>query len=853
MVEQQNRLPIEDALPALKEALQAGSGAVLVAEPGAGKTTRVPLALLDEPWLRGQRIVMLEPRRLAARSAARYMARAMGEKPGETVGYRVRLDTKVSAATRVEVITEGVLTRMLQEDPALEGVGLLIFDEFHERHLHADLGLALALESQALLRGDLRILVMSATLEAEPVAALLGGVPVIHSPGRTYPVDTHYAPQPESVPLERAVARTIAAALQRHDGDLMAFLPGAGEIRRTEEALYAEMRSHGMDGRVRIAPLFGQLSAEAQDAAIAPGTDGRRKVVLATALAETSLTVEGVRIVVDSGLMRVPRFSPRTGMTRLETLPVSRASADQRRGRAGRLGPGVCYRLWPEARHAQLPAQTTPEILDADLAPLVLELAAWGTAAADLRWLTPPPAAALAQGADLLQRIGALTPAGTLTAHGRELAGNGLHPRLAHMIVRAEPLGLCAAACDLAALLGERDLFRKDPGAAETPLSPDLSLRLAALAARRAPQAASAAGGRLDEGAVRQVREQAQRYRQAFGAFDDAQPPSAAEAGLLAAFAYPDRIAERRADGRYLLANGRGAAFAPAVARSAPLAREPYLVALQLDDTGADSRILLAAALDRALLERHFAEQLVRETQVAWDAAAQAVRARARVRLGALTLADAQHPAPDAEAVQRALLQGIAREGLALLPWTKQARQWQTRLQFMHRHQPDWPDAGEEALLATLEEWLGPHVYGMRSRADLQSLNLAAALEALLPWEKRQQIEREAPTHMTVPSGSRIAIDYTDPDRPVLAVRLQEVFGWQETPRIANGAVPLTLHLLSPAQRPVQVTQDLASFWQNTYFEVKKDLKGRYPKHYWPDDPHEAIATRRTRPQPPRG
>ncbi|MCY9609153.1 ATP-dependent helicase HrpB, partial [Paenibacillus thiaminolyticus] len=394
MVEQQNRLPIEDALPALKEALQAGSGAVLVAEPGAGKTTRVPLALLDEPWLRGQRIVMLEPRRLAARSAARYMARAMGEKPGETVGYRVRLDTKVSAATRVEVITEGVLTRMLQEDPALEGVGLLIFDEFHERHLHADLGLALALESQALLRGDLRILVMSATLEAEPVAALLGGVPVIHSPGRTYPVDTHYAPQPESVPLERAVARTIAAALQRHDGDLMAFLPGAGEIRRTEEALYAELRSHGMDGRVRIAPLFGQLSAEAQDAAIAPGTDGRRKVVLATALAETSLTVEGVRIVVDSGLMRVPRFSPRTGMTRLETLPVSRASADQRRGRAGRLGPGVCYRLWPEARHAQLPAQTTPEIMDADLAPLVLELAAWGTAAADLRWLTPPPAAA---------------------------------------------------------------------------------------------------------------------------------------------------------------------------------------------------------------------------------------------------------------------------------------------------------------------------------------------------------------------------------------------------------------------------------------------------------------------------
>ncbi|WP_019419430.1 ATP-dependent helicase HrpB [Paenibacillus sp. OSY-SE] len=855
-------LPIDEVLPALKQALSERTGAVLVAEPGAGKTTRVPLALLEEPWLQGQRILMLEPRRIAARSSARFMAQALGENVGDTVGYRVRLDTQVSAKTRVEVITEGILTRMLQDDPSLDGVGLLIFDEFHERHLHADLGLALAIESQAVLRDDLRILVMSATLEAEPVSDMLGGAPIVESRGRSYPVDTHYLTRRDDARLEQKAVRAVTMALSRHDGDVMVFLPGAGEIRRVEEALSEALRAQSPGAQVNIAPLFGQLSPQAQDAAIAPSREGSRKVVLATAIAETSLTVEGVRVVVDSGLMRVPRFSPRTGMTRLETVPVSRSSADQRRGRAGRLGPGVCYRLWTEQDQAQLPAHGTPELLDADLTPLALELAVWGAEAAELQWLTPPPVPALNQAAELLQQLGALTAAGALTPHGRTLARSGLHPRFAHMIVQAVPLGLGQTACQLAALLGERDIVRSGPGAG--PPDPDVRLRMEALIhAAGGKQRLAGRVEQMDTAAIHRIREQAEQYMRVFGigtgkqictdpvqmSRPEAVQDEAQAWSLLAAFAYPDRIAERRADGRYLLRNGRGAAFSQAAAANSPLAQSPYLVALHLDDQGADSRILLATPLERSTLEQHFAADMTREAHIAWDRTTKSVRARERVRLGALMLKDAQHPAPDADAVLRALQQGIAQEGLALLPWTKHAHQLQARLQFMHGHWPDWPDARDETLLATLEEWLGPHVYGMKSRDDLQKLNVSAVLESMLPWDMRQQLEQEAPTHLAVPSGSRIAIDYSDPERPVLAVRLQEVFGLKETPRIAMGKVPLTLHLLSPAQRPVQVTQDLASFWQTTYFDVKKDLKGRYPKHYWPDDPHEAVATRRTRPQ----
>ncbi|UHA76016.1 ATP-dependent RNA helicase [Paenibacillus sp. 481] len=896
------------------------SGAVLVAEPGAGKTTRVPLALLDEPWLEGRRILMLEPRRIAARSSARYMAKALGERVGETIGYRVRLDTQISERTRVEVITEGILTRMLQEDASLEGVGLVIFDEFHERHLHADLGLALALESQSVLRDDLRLLVMSATLEAESVAAVMGDVPIIRSKGRSFPVETHYVGRLGDIvggaayksgakgEFERAVATQVEVALRDHEGDIMVFLPGVGEIRRVEAelrklgwGLNSGLNSDSVSGsdarldsdsdldsvhrknkQVRIAPLYGQLPQAEQDEAIAPNPAGLRKVVLATSIAETSLTVEGVRVVIDSGLMRVPKFSPRTGMTRLETVAVSQASADQRRGRAGRLGPGVCYRLWTEQEHGYLKKQSVPEMLEADLAPLALELAAWGADESTLQWMTPPPAPALAQARELLTQLGVFAAGGNnvLTPHGRKLAEVGVHPRLAHMIVRAIPLGLGVLACDLAALLSERDIVRRGAASGRASDSrgntalfdPDMRSRVDLL--KHASKSES-----VDIGAVKRVQEEAAQWRRVFAMRLDQRSGSHTEhkvdshaVGLLLGFAYPDRIAERRTDGRYLLSNGRGAAFLSAANRAigaagagagagagvgaaglagvtGSLMQAPYLVCAELDDVGADSRIMLAAPVTRELLEQHFADSILREEHIAWERTTQSVRVRQREQLGALTLKDTQHPAPDAEAVLQALLQGIAQEGLTLLPWTKHARQLQARLQFMHRHLPeDWPDATEEALIASLDEWLGPHVYGMRSRADVQKLNVAAALESLLTWEARQQLDAEAPTHIVVPSGSRIAVDYSNPDQPVLAVRLQELFGLQDTPRIAKGKVALTLHLLSPAQRPVQVTQDLKSFWDNTYFEVKKDLKGRYPKHYWPDNPYEALATRRARP-----
>ncbi|HWI61989.1 MAG TPA: ATP-dependent helicase HrpB [Symbiobacteriaceae bacterium] len=811
-------LPIEPVLPALQENLRTGTNAVLVAPPGAGKTTRVPLALLEEPWLAGRQILMLEPRRLAARAAARYMAASLGEQVGETVGFRVRLETRVGPKTRIEVITEGVLTRLLQEDPALERAGIVIFDEFHERSLHADLGLALCLQSQALLRADLRLLVMSATLDTQPVAALLGDVPIISSEGRSYPVETRYLEQRNQGRVETAMVRAIEQALRTEAGDVLAFLPGAGEIRRVQEGLPATPG-------VSVLPLHGTLSSEEQDRAIQPAATAR-KVVLATSIAETSLTVEGVRVVIDSGLSRVPRFSPRTGMTRLETVPVSRASADQRRGRAGRLGPGVCYRLWTEAEDRQLVVRSTPEILEADLAPLALELAAWGvTDAAELSWLDPPPLAALTQARDLLMQLGALHPNGTITPHGRQMAELGLHPRLAHMILAAVPLDLGGLACELAALLGERDILRGEADA-------DLRHRVEAL--RRAP------------GEVRRVALEATHLKRSFQiAPHQKQDPDAT--GLLLAFAYPDRIAVRRSTGRFLLRNGRGAAFGEIQA----LSDAEYLVAADLGDQGAESRIYLAAPISLSDLQEHFAGQITEERLVAWDPAVQAVRGRRRTRLGACTLREGPLADPDPEETLRALLDGIRKEGPAILPWTKQARQLQERLLFMHHQDPTtWPDASDEALITGIDDWLAPHLYGMRSRDDLQRLRLAEILEERLTREQRRELEAQAPTHIAVPSGSRIPVDYSDPANPVLAVRLQEMFGLPETPRIGRGRIPLTLHLLSPAHRPVQVTQDLASFWRTGYFEVRKDLRGRYPKHYWPEDPWNATPTNRTRPRP---
>ncbi|MED1954330.1 ATP-dependent helicase HrpB [Brevibacillus centrosporus] len=834
------QLPIEEIMPSLIARLREHTNAVLVAAPGAGKTTRVPLALRDEPWLGGRRILLLEPRRLAARTSARYMAQALGEQVGETVGYRVKMDAKVGPRTRIEVITEGVLTRMLQADPALEDVGLILFDEFHERSLHADLGLALSLQTQNLFREDLRIVVMSATLDAAAVAEMLGGVPVIQSEGRAFPVETRYLDRQMSGRLEPNVVQKIREALTQDEGDILVFLPGAKEIRRVE----AGLQESSLPVNTVVAPLYGALLQDAQDMAIQPGVAGQRKIVLATSIAETSLTVEGVRIVIDSGLMRVPRFSPRTGMTRLETTRVSKASADQRRGRAGRLAKGVCYRMWTEQEQRGLIAHTTPEIREADLTSLALELAAWGVDdPAELAWLDEPPKAALEHAQELLIQLGAMDSGRKITSHGRDLVEMGLHPRIAHMIRAATERGLAEVACELAALLGERDILR---GRAH--LDADLRLRLEALRSVDQKGVGSMAEVEVDEGACQRIWQEASHFKQSWvnrqKENDEAGDPLS-QIGSLLAEAYPDRIGQRRDSGKYLLCNGRGAVFATEQA----LAYAPYIVAAELDDQGTDSRIVLAASVTEAQLEEVCAKSIEEETAVWWEKSSQSVRARKRTRLGALILRETPVSQADPEAVTAALLSGIASEGLGLLPWSRSARQMQERLVFMHRLDSAWPDVSDEALLAALEEWLGPHVHGCRSRDDLSRLSLTAILEAMLSWNQRRELDEHAPTHIVVPSGSRIPIDYSSPQSPALSVRLQELFGWSKTPRIGMGRIPLTLHLLSPAQRPVQVTRDLASFWQNAYFEVKKDLKGRYPKHYWPDDPLQAIPTNRTRPR----
>lgn len=842
----QQQLPIDQVLPELLLALQSGVNAVLIAEPGAGKTTRVPLALLDQPWLGSKKIIMLEPRRLAARSAAQFMAKSLGEQAGETVGYRVRLDSRVSSQTRIEVVTEGVLTRMLQEDPALEQVGAILFDEFHERHLHGDLGLTLCLQSQQLLRDDLRLVIMSATLDAEPIAELLEGAPIISSEGRVFPVETQYMKAKLTGPIEPHMARTIMEALRSFEGDVLAFLPGVAEIRRTARWL---MES-GVSSFARVEELHGSLPLEKQDAAVAPCADGERKVVLATSIAESSLTVEGVKVVVDSGLMRVPRFSPRTGMTRLETLPVSIASADQRRGRAGRLAKGVCYRLWTEQEHAYLPKQSSPELLEADLAALALELAIWGIKdPLELNWLTPPPAAAYEQAVALLKELNAIDGDSKPTAEGVKMAQFGLHPRLGAMILQASELGSARLACDAAALLSERDLLPQERNV-------DVQLRLDLLYQLTGKVGKLLMGGSSEHpssGAVRRIIAQADQLERKLSAQPAAETASEKTAqhkspipiGILLAFAYPDRIAQRRSDGRYLLANGRGAVLP----ELQPLSRSVYLAACELDDTGPESRIRLAAELHLSDIEHYLSGYITAEEVVEWDAAVQAVRARKRLRLGSIVMKETILQKPDEQLVADALISAIQENGFVMLPMSKQAQQLKARMRLMALAGDDWPDASDEALLGTLEEWLKPHLFGMKSRADLQKLSMLQLLEGKLSWKQKQELDEQVPTHIVVPSGSRIPIDYSDPESPVLAVRLQELFGLTDTPRLARGRLPVTLHLLSPSQRPVQVTRDLRSFWENTYFEVKKDLKGRYPKHYWPDDPYTAMPTNRAKPR----
>jgi ATP-dependent helicase HrpB len=976
-------LPIDDVLPELRAALAAHRNVVLQAPPGAGKSTVVPLALLDESWARGKRLIMLEPRRLAARAVARRMAQTLRENVGQTVGYRMRLDTRVSRDTRIEVVTEGVLTRMLQNDPSLEGVAAVIFDEFHERSLQADLGLALVIDARENLTPDLKLLVMSATLDGERVAALLGDAPIVTAQGRVFPVETRFvgkgvpvladptAPRGQMESPERVVAQIVVSALAEEPGDVLVFLPGAREIRRVQTMLEerlrssvpaaaatseASSRSRGIESSlghaarlpplsIRVFPLFGELSSSDQDAALTPSGPGTRKVVLSTNIAETSLTIEGVRVVVDSGLVRRSVFDPATGMSRLETQRISRASADQRQGRAGRVEPGVCYRAWSEGAQRSLAPFSPPEIMDADLAPLALDLANWGARdAGDLRWLDPPPAAMLASARDLLTRLGALDAQGRITPHGQEMAQLGVHPRLAHMLLRARALGDVEMAADFAALLSERDLLRGAPGSRDADIrsrldalrsdrappgvdrgvlerarrmSRDLAQRLAPSGpqgARTLPRASQTARGTAEAGDEhrsdrngadgRGTARDSPRAVQGQGALDAADQrrsdrAHSADAGLLLAFAYPDRIGRRRAgdEARYTLANGRGAHFAD----TQSLGRQELIVAVDLDDRERDARIFLAAPLSRRSLEEHFADSLQRADVVEWSSREQAVTARRVLRLDSLVLEEQPLPQLPPDATRAAMLTGIREMGLDVLPWSRDARDLQARMEFARRAMepraaegsrdapdvardaseaardaPDvassapgataherrapaqvsnWPDVSDAALLASLETWLAPWLDGVTRRDHLSRISIAETLRALLTWDQQRRLDELAPSHLEVPTGSRIRIDYLDESAPAVSVRLQEVFGLEETPRIGGGRIPITFKLLSPAQRPVQVTRDLAGFWRGSYADVRKDMRGRYPKHYWPENPLEAEPTRgiRRKSSPPKG
>jgi len=872
-------LPIDAILDELARTLAGNNAAVVVAPPGAGKTTRVPLALLDEPWTKNRKIIVLEPRRIAARASAERMAHTIGERVGETVGYRVRFGSKVSRATRIEVVTEGIFSRQILDDPELSDVAAVLFDEFHERSLDADLGLALARDTQTGLREDLRILVMSATLDGARVAKLLGDAAVIESEGRAFPVETRYLGRKADAPLERQMADAIAMALRADPGSVLAFLPGAAEIRRTQNFL--SERVH--DASIEIVPLFGALDAAVQDRAIAPAARGRRKVVLATSIAETSLTIEGVRIVVDSGMARVPRYEPDIGLTRLETVRASRAAVDQRRGRAGRTEPGVCYRLWDEPQTASLAAYTQPEILSADLSSLVLDLAQWGVRdPASLAFLDSPPAPALKEARSLLRELGALDADGRITEEGRSLRALALPPRLARMIVDSHRLGAGEEAAEIAAVLTERALGGD---------SVDLDVRLDQFRRDRSPRASSARA--LAQRWTSQVAasEKAARGtsadRLASGTALSSPSPLAGEGwgggfttavpvrgtpspdpspqgggerresphartgeepstGVMLAFAFPDRVACNRGNGSFVLANGRGAALDQASA----LARAPYIAVAELTGAAASGRILLAAPITQAEIEQHFADQIETADEISFDRSAMALRARRKKTLHAVTLSEAPLALQPSMETARVLADGLIASGLDRLPWSKPTKQWRDRVMFLRKAEGEpWPDLSDDALAAQRQAWLVPALSDKTSLKEFSPGDLSDALLTLLPWELRARLEREAPTHFEAPTGTMLAIDYEAEQGPTIAVRLQELFGLNTHPSIAKGAVPLVLELLSPAQRPVQVTRDLPGFWRGSYAAVRSDLRGRYPRHPWPEDPASAMPTRRVKPR----
>jgi len=817
-------LPIDVILPQLKQTLEQATTVLLQAPPGAGKTTRVPLALLDAPWRQGRKILMLEPRRLAARTAATFMARQLGEKAGQSVGYRTKLDSQISAATQIEVVTEGILTRLIQSDPMLEDYAAVLFDEFHERSLHADLGLILVRESQQALREDLRLLIMSATLDTAPIAKILGDVPIISSAGRAFPVDIFYRSLPtqnRNRSIIEPIVSIIHEALTQQEGSLLVFLPGAGEIRRVENQLRGQVANH-----VLIAPLYGNLKADEQDRAISSPAAGMRKVVLATAIAETSLTIEGVRVVIDSGQQRRAVFDPNSGMTRLMTGRVSKASAEQRKGRAGRIESGVCYRLWSESEQAALAEFTPPEIQEADLVSLVLELAQWGTRdPAQVAWIDAPPAAHWSQATDLLQLLGMLTSDGAISEHGKAARNLGIHPRLANMVLRGRQLSLGQPAAELAALLGERDLLGASAGA-------DMHERLQVLRGESKQH-------RVDPGRLHAVRQDAKRLM--IKNNETASMPTDTETGRLLALAYPDRVGQRRPgqSARYQLSNGKGASLR----EDDPLVRYDWLVAADLDGKTRQASIYLAAPVNLADLEQDLSALITESEEALWDDKRGTVVARHVRKLGQLILAEKELAKPDPALIQQGLLNAVRKNGLHSLNWTDNATQWCARVNLLAKVFPnEWPDVSDEALLAHLEDWLLPFLTGMRRWSDLKNLNLSDALHSLLTYQQQQQLNALAPTTLTIPIGQQVKLDYTAENGPVLAAKLQALFGWTDTPTVADGKVAVVIHLLSPAQRPLAVTADLNNFWRNVYPEVRKDVRGRYPKHPWPEDALTAQA-----------
>lgn len=850
--------PIAELLPAIVRSLADVPRLVLEAPPGAGKTTQVPLALLDAPWLAGRKIVMLEPRRVAARAAAGFMAQQRGEAVGETVGYRIRFENKVSAKTRIEVVTEGILTRMLQDDPMLDGIGVLLFDEFHERHLAGDLGLALALDVQAGLREDLRIVAMSATLDGEGLARFLDA-PRLSSAGRSYPVTIAHLPARRDEAMEHQVKRAVEHALAQHPGDVLVFLPGQREIGNVQALLSShphlpappagEGRGGGDRHDIELLALHGELPVEQQARVLQPSNDGRRRVVLATNVAESSVTLPGVRVVIDTGLAREPRYDPNSGFSRLDIVNIAQASADQRAGRAGRVAEGFAYRLWPESQ--RLEPQRRPEIAQVELAGLALELAAWGSDA--LRFVDAPPSGALGAARDLLQRLGALTQENNITALGRKMLGIGTHPRLAAMLFSSHDADERALACDIAALLEARDPLRAGPGIAR---SDALAARWQALAAfrrGRAPQDASRTGLQAIDTAAAQWR---RRLR------CDTKPPidiPAHALGDLLAHAFPDRIGYRHASDmrRYQLANGRMAQLFD----DSALIGEPWIVAAELRFEAKDAKVLRAAPVDEARLRRDFAARFSDRDEVRWDATKRALVAERVQRFDGIVLDARPAGRVDPAQAARALTDAVRALGLDALPWRESLAQWRARVRCLRAWMPEFalPDLSDNALLSTLDAWLMPAFVGKTRLDALSEDELAEALKSGVDWAARQRIDALAPMRIVVPSGMERAIEYGfdsaandgegAPTPPVLAVKLQELFGLADTPRIADGRIALTLHLLSPAGRPLQVTQDLRSFWERTYPEVKKEMKGRYPKHPWPDDPWSATATHRAKPR----